>query len=71
MQYYHWWGGGQWDGGVNVSVAYSSEPTTNDLTLVVEGVQAANWSNYVLVIVPVPLILLPFGIFRLCMFFSV
>jgi hypothetical protein len=61
VQYYHWWagGGGHWDGGVNVSVSWSSQPSSSepassadDLTLVVEGVSATNWSNYVLVLVP-------------------
>jgi hypothetical protein len=65
VQYYHspFEYGSDWDGGVNVSVAWSSQPSktdpssgssaaAEDLTLVMEGISAKNWSNYVFVVVP-------------------
>ena len=54
---HHWWGGGHWDGGVNVSVTWATVPTQDpaglaDLRLMVAPVSCGNCSNYAVVLVP-------------------
>lgn len=55
-QLYQWWGGGHWDGGVNVSVSWSTVVNTgsplHDLRLSIEAIQCGNCSNYAIVVVP-------------------
>ena len=55
-QLWHWWGGGHWDGGVNVSVAWGTQPGSSgglsDLRLTVGEAKCGNCSNYAIVLVP-------------------
>ncbi len=56
-QLWHWWpGGGDWDGGVNVSVTWGTQPGRDgglsDLRLTIGEASCSNCSNYAIVLVP-------------------
>lgn len=55
-QMWYWWGGGVWDGGVNVSITWGTQPGISgglsDLRLSIGEAKCSNCSNYAVVLVP-------------------
>lgn len=58
-QLWYRWGGGVWDGGVNVSITWATQPAAasdkgglSDLRLTIGEAKCANCSNYAVVLVP-------------------